>query len=156
MNIQGQGRGLPAEVRFFRSVSPEPNTGCWLWGAAVNVCGYGIFKGPNSGLVHRFSWELHYGEIPESLNVLHRCDVPCCVNPEHLFLGTQHENILDMENKKRSRHPAGGVHGRAILTEDQVREIRAAKNSRGLARKYGVSRHVIQYARRPGTWKTVV
>lgn len=103
---------------------------------------------------HRY-WTLHKGDIPDGLNVLHRCDTPCCVNPEHLFIGTQTENIHDMERKNRSYHPAGEKHGRAILTEQQVREIRAAPTTRGLAEKYGVSKHLIKYARRAGTWKTV-
>lgn len=85
--------------------------------------------------------------------------VPCCINPEHLFIGTQPENIADMENKGRGRHPAGPEHGRALLTAAQVREIRASPRIKGerlrLAEKFDVPVHVIQYARKIGTWSNV-
>lgn len=80
--------------------------GCWLWTGAKSEKGYGnIFKKRGNGrtavMVHRVSYEIHFGEIPEGLFVLHRCDVPACVNPSHLFLGTAQDNVDDMIAKGR-------------------------------------------------------
>ena len=90
---------------------------------------------------HRYSWEIHKGPIPDGLFVLHRCDVPACVNPSHLFLGNNQENVDDMMNK--GRHVSGGTyiqkyegnyergesHHGAKLDADGVRSIRAARDS---------------------------
>jgi hypothetical protein len=135
-------RDRTPEQRFFEFVHPEPNTGCWLWDGHLNANGYAKFgyKRTN-GLAHRASYDMFIGPIPEGLWVLHKCDVPCCVNPEHLFLGTQQDNMDDMHAKKRERHPVGIEHGRTKLTEADVRAIRAdSRSSRQLAKLYGVDK----------------
>ncbi len=73
---------------------------------------------------HRLMWELAVSPIPSGMQVLHRCDNPACCNPAHLFLGTYSDNMRDREAKGRHNAPIGSRHGRATLTEDQVREIR--------------------------------
>lgn len=81
---------------------PEPNTGCWLWTAVTNNHGYGVFWSEGKNLrAHRVSWELHNTTIPKQKSVLHKCDNTFCVNPEHLYLGTQKNNVDDMVNRKR-------------------------------------------------------
>jgi len=90
----------PAYFRFFEKV--EKTDGCWLWTGALNVGGYGSFGFGDKRLgAHRFSYEIHKGEIPEGLFVCHSCDVRRCVNPDHLWLGNNAENMKDMYDKGR-------------------------------------------------------
>ena len=87
---------------------------CWLWTAAKLHGGHGQFKmnGP-SRTTHRISWEMANGPIPDGLYVCHKCDVPACVNPEHLFLGTQLDNMRDAKAKGRHRSPPMKAPGEA-------------------------------------------
>ncbi len=75
---------------------------CWIWQRVKNSHGYASisYRGRSRG-VHRVVWELYKGKIPDRILVLHKCDVPACINPDHLFLGTQSDNMQDMHNKKR-------------------------------------------------------
>lgn len=85
--------------RFDSKIERIPFSGCWIWtGRVMERNGYGTL---GRNLAHRISWKLHSGPIPKGLYVLHRCDVSCCVNPEHLFLGTQLDNVRDMMAKGR-------------------------------------------------------
>ena len=131
--------------------------GCWEWQGGLNGKGYGChyYKGKSTG-AHRVAWELTYGVIPESLCVLHRCDNRKCVNPDHLFLGTNQENVLDCHSKGRAACRKGENNGRAKLTADDVRMIRRSdKTGAQLARELGVSPLTISYARRGVTWTEV-
>ncbi len=117
---------------------------CWIWTAAKNPKGYGMLMSDSGKNVPapRFSWVLHYGAIPNGYCVCHRCDVPACVRPDHLFIGTAADNIADMVAKGRNRY--GEKNHNAKLTVDIVRRI--LDEYRGLpgqqtqmAQKYGVS-----------------
>ncbi len=90
-------------VRFWTHVDKSGD--CWIWTGARYALGYGAFgpKGTGAMGAHRYSWILAHGEIPTGMLVLHKCDVRCCVNPDHLFLGTQKDNIADMIAKGRRR-----------------------------------------------------
>lgn len=88
--------------RFNSRHIPVPESGCWLWEGAVDRYGYGkIRDNCHRVQAHRVSWILHNGPIPEGLCVLHKCDVPGCVNPDHLFLGTNKDNTQDALKKGR-------------------------------------------------------
>ncbi len=88
--------------RFDEKWIPVTETGCWLWTAHVRTKGYGrIIVNCKVKHAHRVSWELHKGPIPDGLCVLHKCDVPSCVNPDHLWLGTDKDNTQDMIKKGR-------------------------------------------------------
>lgn len=94
--------------RFEKYIAHEPNTGCWLWTGAMTKSGYGRFivSIPGSKAItkraHRVSFELYKNKIPNGMFVLHKCDIPACVNPDHLFLGTHTDNIRDSVKKKRN------------------------------------------------------
>jgi hypothetical protein len=166
----GRPRGsgvVPLAVRFFSKVSPEPNTGCWLWSGAVDLFGYGRIHVRSPGQVnaaavptHRVAWEIKNGPIPSGLFVLHRCDNPPCVNPAHLFLGTAADNLADMDAKGRRVVPdtRGERNSNARLTARQAAEIRAACEAgprgvrRALAVKYRVSRGTIDHIARGQSW----
>lgn len=91
---------IPPEIRFWKYVNKTDS--CWEWIGARRRDGYGRIRVGNFfEAAHRFSWELVYGDIPSDLCVLHRCDVRFCVNPDHLFLGTNRDNIDDMVKKGR-------------------------------------------------------
>jgi hypothetical protein len=107
--------------------------------------------------VHRISYRIHHGEIPEGMSVCHKCDTPRCANPDHLFLGTHKENMADRIPKGRS--PRGSKHPGALLVESQVLEIRL-RLSQGqrayvLANEYGVASSTIGNIKRCRTWKHV-
>ena len=89
--------------RFNDSYIPVTETGCWIWTGALNRHrGYGRLRFKDKEIkAHRYSWELHNGPIPDGLQVLHKCDTPACVNPDHLWLGTHKENMHDCIKKGR-------------------------------------------------------
>jgi hypothetical protein len=101
---------------------------CWIWTAGRTADGYGMFKfGGKVQKAHRVSWIFAHGEIPDGSLVLHRCDVPGCVQPAHLFLGTDKTNAVDRDTKGRGAR--GERHARAKLTAaivDQIRQRVAA------------------------------
>lgn len=124
------------------------NGRCWVWKGARLSDGYGhLMVAGRSYRAHRWSYEQNFGPIPPGLSVLHRCDSPPCVNPSHLFLGTQVDNMRDSAAKGRQGHP-GEKNGRAKLTAANVAAIRAAATGRygersELARQYGISSNQI-------------
>ena len=149
----------PLSERFNEKYEPVTESGCWLWTAFTNACGYGCFRVAEASLLaHRVSYELHVGPIPDGLHVLHKCDTPPCVNPAHLFLGTHTENMADMVAKGRC-HPGmvrGEGHGRSKLTEAGVRKIRAALRAgirpSAIAREYPVGSAMIRRIKHGLAW----
>lgn len=150
--------------RFWSKVdkSRGPN-GCWPWTAAKNGGGYGVIRidGKNI-LAHRASWGLSNGSIRNGLHCLHRCDNPGCLNPGHLFLGTDADNISDMDRK--GRRVNSDVRGSAIawakLSDDVVREMRLAyaaglTTQRELASRLGMSQASINSALLGKSWRHV-
>jgi len=138
-------------ARFWSKVQVGDPEDCWPWLASTSW-GYGQFVFDYHLMnAHRFAYWLHYSKHPGDLQVCHKCDHPLCCNPEHLFLGTQRDNMEDCAKKG---------HMAKKLTEDDVREIRAKHVSgatqRQLAKDYGVNSFCISAIVHRRTWKHVV
>ena len=142
---------------------------CWLWTGPRLPGGYGRL---GSRYAHRLSYELANGPIPTGLFVCHRCDVRACVNPDHLFVGTQADNVRDCVAKSRQADPArtrhvGESNGRAKLTERDVvqirkeyaelpRKIRVRRGSLAeMAKRYGVTTEMIGLIVRGDNWREI-
>jgi hypothetical protein len=148
------------ENRFWSWVLTGNPNDCWEWQGCINDNGYGIFWYKVVIRSHRFSYLLNKGPIENGLCVCHKCDNPSCVNPEHLFLGTQGENMKDMMTKGRAVAPKGENHSFAKLTESQVKEIREKYASgnylqRQLCIEYNISQAAISAITRRKIWKDI-
>lgn len=107
---------------------------CWVWIASKNKDGYGWFRYNNRMLgSHRISWLIFIGKIPKNLRVLHKCDNPSCVNPEHLFLGTQKDNVQDCIKKKRFKNNQGETNPNCKISNEDIVFI---YNNKNLGRTY--------------------
>ena len=146
--------GAPIEERFWPKVKKSPT--CWLWlGATAGAGDYGYVRFQGKACrAHRVAWALTHGPIPNGMCVLHKCDVPQCVNPDHLFLGTYADNTADA--LKKGRMPYGERSCAAKLTEDNVRFIRASDmNGSALSKLFGVAHQQISRIKNGQRWKHI-
>ena len=150
-------RGIPkysdAEM-IERNSIPEPNSGCWLWLGNVNSYGYGRLDKRAERQAHRLSYLAFKGPIPSKLLVLHSCDMPACVNPDHLPLGTHADNNQDALARCRQIALNGEQHAHSKLTWRAVSQIRSSTETVSeLARRFNVSRRAIRFVKDGKTWK---
>ncbi len=163
----------PIADRFWPKVNRSGD--CWEWTAHRTRTGYGMIGLPNSRTVeraHRVAWILTNGPIPVGMCVLHRCDNRACVRPDHLFLGTQADNVADMISKGRRHSMAGDAHparrpgarigernGRSRLTADDVRRIRTMRGEgleyRQIAAHFGVAVPTVQHIVSGKNWSHI-
>ena len=150
-------RNLTVAERFLTKIKYTDT--CWLWTDGKNPQGYGNFSMKHKTIgAHRLIYLLYYGELPPGLCVLHKCDTPACVRPDHLFLGTHADNHNDMVNKGRARHIEGEKHYKSKLTNNDIVAIRKLKGKmriEEIGEIYGVCRATIGYIHKGDTWKHV-
>ena len=140
---------------FHNRYKINPRTDCWEWQGVRDGRGYGRWMWQRKQmLAHRFSAQYHIGSIQGKV-VCHKCDNPCCVNPSHLFIGTQQDNMRD--RNVRGRTARGTQANKSNLTEQDVLNIRADTTSShiSLARKYNVTYHSIRHIRTRQSWKHI-
>jgi len=142
--------------RFNSRSKINEKTGCTEWQTSFLRNGYGSFSIKDKTYsAHRISWIINKGEVPKGLCVLHRCDNGSCVNPNHLFLGTNKDNTADMMKKGRSNNN-GEKHWKSKLTEKQVRFILRSKLSqKEKAKMFNVHQTTISYIMIRQTWRHV-
>lgn len=156
--VLGHNRRKSYLDRFWEKVDKSDINGCWLWTASKDKDGYGSLS-TDRGIekAHRLSWRLHFGGIPKNMCVCHKCDNPSCVNPQHLFLGTNLDNVADRTNKDR------GVRGSSChtskLTDVQIIEIRRryanGEKQITLAKEFGVVKQAISAIITRSVWKHI-
>ena len=127
---------------LFDRCIPEPNSGCWLWAGWTHKQGYGSIKiAGKFKLAHRLSYAAAYGPFPQWMDVCHKCDVAGCVNPEHLFLGTHQDNMIDRAKKGKCNF--------SRLTQKQIEKIISdPRPSHIVAEEYGITATAVTWQRR--------
>jgi hypothetical protein len=165
-SAKGSIPGLDGSVveRLLRNVELVPESGCWIFMGSLNRAGYGRvgIGSSNVYLAHRLTYAYFVEPLNDDVNVLHRCDIPCCCNPHHLFSGSQSENIDDMLKKGRGSKPplhfGEKVHC-AKLSADDVRAIRellaSGETGVSVAKRFGVSTSTISVIRQNKKWRHV-
>jgi HNH endonuclease len=144
--------------RFWEKVDVRGPDECWPWLASKKQGGYGRISDERGlpQLAHRVSYALTVSPIPDGNVVCHRCDNPSCVNPSHLFLGAQAENLRDMRRKGRDNPPRGGQHPKARLTDELAQVIRHdLRSHRQLARTFGIGKSTVGMIKARVTWTHV-
>jgi hypothetical protein len=146
--------------RFWFNVSKGTDTECWIWTAGKNKNGYGktTLHGKDIG-AHRLSWIIAFGEIPDNLHVLHKCDNPSCVNPGHLFLGTNADNSRDRAQKGRNPFQNGEANPYCKLSCSDVLEIRRLSKlgvpQGEIARRYNIKQTNVSCIILRKTWRHI-
>lgn len=155
--VHGHGTRRSAEKRFWEKVDRRGPDDCWLWTGGHKSDGYGTFwDGITMVSAHRFSYALCHSSCPPDLNICHRCSVPGCVNPAHLYAGTQQDNMRDMAAIGRAGKSKGERHWCAKVTPELVREIRSryarGEKQTALAEELGISASAVGHITRRESW----
>ena len=157
---------MTLEERFWSKVAVGGPDECWPWKGGISGGRYGMFwMDGRVQCAHRAAWQIHNGPIPEGMAICHHCDNPPCVNPAHLFLGSDADNLRDAANKGRCMGQScppiyGEAHGNSKMTEAQVLELRTLYDTgkwshRSLAGRYGVSARCVYSIVHRITWAHV-
>lgn len=148
--------------RFFAKVNKNGSNDCWEWNGYLFETGYGKVSikrlHKNALKAHRVSYMMHCGPIPKGMKICHKCDNRKCVNPAHLFLGTQQDNVKDMIAKGRNANTKGSANGNSKLTESDIKEIvklLSIKNNKEIGAIYKVTHSTISLIRLGKRWSEV-
>jgi hypothetical protein len=145
--------------QFWALASRGEESACWLWTKSlVPTTGYGqVQYNKRRFATHRLAWMLAYGAIPDQMHVCHKCDVRACCNPSHLFVGTPADNQRDCAQKKRKPH--GVNHGRSVLDDDKVRQIRRlhadGHTMKAIGLQFGIDNTTVKQVVSRRTWRHV-
>ena len=150
----------PLASRFWAKVEIKGLLDCWLWTGCKHSDGYGhIRDGRKVMSAHRIAWELVYGSIPTGQYICHHCDVPACVNPNHLFIGSQKDNMDDMNAKGRGNYLKGEQNGFSKLTEENVLAIRSLGKQdlkhADIAKRFSIQRSQVSAIMTRRAWKHI-
>jgi hypothetical protein len=153
----------PLVVRFWMFVDKKEADDCWNWTGNIQSNGYGRFsvgsKEDGSDGAHRVSWRLaNNQDIPKGMHIMHKCDNPSCVNPNHLTIGTAKQNTQDMirKGRKKTIAPLGTENGKSLLDAEKVLLIRSSNlNHAALGRQLGVSPNCVRGVRIGRTWSHI-
>jgi len=156
-----RGKTIAERIEYYSI--PVPFAGCHIWTGGTNKRGYGVISlgGQLAGMAHRAAWEVRNGAIPDGMHVLHRCDTPSCVNPDHLFLGTNRDNINDKVAKGRAKlgnkvDRRGIKNPACILSEDLVREIRRSTGTyKAISARLSISFGTVASIKTGRSWKSL-
>lgn len=148
------------KARFWRDIDKRSPSECWEWKGGRDTSGYGHFKHGNEiHRIHRLSYQLHHGEIPEGMHILHSCDNKICGNPAHLRVGTNAENMREKAERGLCNPVIGEANFQARLNADKVRQIRSLYQSGytydKLGVMFGVSKQTCASIVKRKTWKHV-
>lgn len=147
----------PARQRLEDRCIPVPESGCLIWLGALDGSGYGIIRIDGKTFrTHRASFYFANNGIPDGLHVLHHCDIRCCINPDHLYTGTNSDNIADKVKRGRvvTTFKNGADNPNAVLTAEKVKEIRLSTLTQvEIAKKYGVGQTTVSDIKTNKIWK---
>ena len=142
--------------RFYKFIEQTPD--CWLWQGSKDKNGYGYFKDKKTYKAHRYSYLLHKGDVG-LYHVLHKCDNPSCVNPDHLFLGTNKDNMIDKVNKQRQSHHSRPMRGhqnpnKTITLKEAlyIKEQRGKQTGVALAKQFNITPTQVSRIQRQLSW----
>jgi hypothetical protein len=155
------GRKMKTRKPIEKRIEIIPWSGCWIWMGWLDENGYGNLKNPNNGKrlrAHRWSYELHHGQIPTGKIICHTCDIPSCVNPNHLYAGTVLENNLDRKRRNRGGQLkiSGELSKVRKLTKADVLEIRNSDGTlASISKKFGIGISQVHRIKTNQQWRTV-
>lgn len=157
-SIKNIGYDEKMRIKLLKSIEIDEN-GCWNWKKSKHRQGYGNFPYKRKILLaHRASWILFKGDLNENVLVCHKCDNCSCVNPDHLFLGNQQDNMKDMFNKKRKNHK-GESHPGCKLNKDKILEIKKllqeGLSQSKIAKKFSIKQTTVSSIKLGKIWKEI-
>ena len=145
--------------QLMKSIEYDTNGGCWIWSRCVHIQGYGYVNyNKKVHKTHRLFYELFNGSFDTNLHVLHKCDIPCCVNPNHLFLGNNKDNVNDKVKKNRQWRPTGEKNHHNNFKESDIvliRQMKETHSQKQISEHFSVTKSAIKHIISGRSWKHI-